>query len=263
MAWSGQGQDRESTAAIAVLKRAVELDLESRYQQALVCYQEGIDLLIQVLKGTKDDAKKQNLRKKISDYMDRAENIKKYLDQEKEDGKYHKQIKIEENATGFSYESLFQEYLSETVTEVWIEDPYIRQTHQLYNFLRFCEMLIKRPCKVKTIHLLTSLDEGCGKEKQSSGLKEIKESLKNHGVLLELEYSSSIHDREIRFNNGWMIKIGRGLDYFQKPQEVQAALTRPKWKGATALSPPPQWSSRHQCASHGRERWFQPVKLPS
>ncbi|XP_076989970.1 MIT domain-containing protein 1 isoform X4 [Tamandua tetradactyla] len=218
MAWSGQGQDRESTAAIAVLKRAVELDLESRYQQALVCYQEGIDLLIQVLKGTKDDAKKQNLRKKISDYMDRAENIKKYLDQEKEDGKYHKQIKIEENATGFSYESLFQEYLSETVTEVWIEDPYIRQTHQLYNFLRFCEMLIKRPCKVKTIHLLTSLDEGCGKEKQSSGLKEIKESLKNHGVLLELEYSSSIHDREIRFNNGWMIKIGRGLDYFQKPQ---------------------------------------------
>lgn len=30
---------------------------------------------------------------------------------------------------------------------------------QLYNFLRFCEMLIKRPGKVKTIHLLTSLDE--------------------------------------------------------------------------------------------------------
>ena len=46
-------------------------------------------------------------------------------------GKYHKQIKIEENATGFSYESLFQEYLSETVTEVWIEDPYIRHTHQV------------------------------------------------------------------------------------------------------------------------------------
>lgn len=47
------------------------------------------------------------------------------------DGKYHKQIKIEENATGFSYESLFREYLNETVTEVWIEDPYIRHTHQV------------------------------------------------------------------------------------------------------------------------------------
>lgn len=34
--------------------------------------------------GTQDDTKKCNLRKKISGYMDRAENIKKYLDQEKE-----------------------------------------------------------------------------------------------------------------------------------------------------------------------------------
>lgn len=40
-----------SPAAVVVLKRAVELDSESRYQQALVCYQEGIDLLLQVLKG--------------------------------------------------------------------------------------------------------------------------------------------------------------------------------------------------------------------
>lgn len=218
MAKSGLGREPDSSAAVTVLSRAVELDSESRYQPALVCYQEGIDLLLQVLRGTKDPAKRCTLREKISGYMDRAENIKKYLDQVKEDGKYHKQIKIEENATGFSYESLFQEYLNETVTEVWIEDPYIRQTHQLYNFLRFCEMLIKRPCKVKTIHLLTSLDEGIGNMQQSSGLKEIKESLRNHGVLLEVEYSSSIHDREIRFNNGWMIKIGRGLDYFKKPQ---------------------------------------------
>ncbi|XP_006887914.1 PREDICTED: MIT domain-containing protein 1 [Elephantulus edwardii] len=218
MARSGISQDPNSITAATVLKRAVELDSEYRYQQALVCYQEGIDLLLQVLKGTKDDTKKCHLRKKISDYMDRAENIKKYLDQEKEDGKYHKQIKIEENATGFSYESLFQEYLNEMVTEVWIEDPYIRQTHQLYNLLRFCEMLIKRSCKVKTIHLLTTLAEDTARAEQMNGLREIKDSLRNHGVLLELEYSSSIHDREIRFNNGWIIKIGRGLDYFKKPQ---------------------------------------------
>lgn len=55
------------------------------------------------------------------------------------DGKYHKQIKIEENATGFSYVSLFQEYLNETVTEVWIEDPYIRHTHQV----KMCKNMMK------------------------------------------------------------------------------------------------------------------------
>lgn len=51
MAKSGLGLESESIAASTVLKRAVELDSESRYQQALVCYQEGIDLLLQVLRG--------------------------------------------------------------------------------------------------------------------------------------------------------------------------------------------------------------------
>nr|XP_006137482.2 MIT domain-containing protein 1 [Pelodiscus sinensis] len=150
--------------------------------------------------------------------MERAEAIKKCIAKEREDGKYHKQIKIEENATGFSYEKVFQDYLNETVTEVWVEDPYIRHIHQLYNFLRFCEMIVKGPCKVRTIHLRTSYDDGNGKNQQTSCLEEIKQSLKNYGITLNVSFSSSIHDREIKFNNGWMIKIGRGLDYFKKPQ---------------------------------------------
>ncbi|XP_078401800.1 MIT domain-containing protein 1 isoform X3 [Cetorhinus maximus] len=205
-------------SAVTVLKRAIELDNDSRLQDSLVCYQEGIALLLQVLKATKDDTKKVHYRQKITNYMDRAEQIKKHLDKLKKEGKYHEQIKIPEDATGFSYEKLFKPYLDQFVTEVWVEDPYIRHVHQLYNFLRFCEMLLKGPCKVKTIHLLTSLDNSGGNSQQSSGLEEIKQSLQSYGVTLEVTHSSSIHDREIRFNNGWMIKIGRGLDYFKKTQ---------------------------------------------
>lgn len=51
MAKYGKEQDAQSIAAFTVLKRAMELDSGSRYQQALVCYQEGIDLLMQVLRG--------------------------------------------------------------------------------------------------------------------------------------------------------------------------------------------------------------------
>ncbi|KAM4699735.1 MIT domain-containing protein 1 isoform 1-T1 [Discoglossus pictus] len=207
----------ESSAG-AVLRRAVELDGSGRYQECLVCYQEGIELLMQVLRATKDDAKKAHYRQKLSDYMDRAEQIKQHVIKEKEEGKYHKQIKIVENATGYSYENLFKPYVNEMLTEVWVEDPYIRYVHQLYNFLRFCEMLIKGPSKVKRIHLLTTRDEENGKDQQTIGLHEIKNSLQDYGVTLEVSFSSSIHDREIRFNNGWMIKIGRGLDYFKKPQ---------------------------------------------
>ncbi|NXQ29879.1 MITD1 protein, partial [Alaudala cheleensis] len=210
-------------AGVEMVKRAVQLDAASRFQESLVCYQEGIDLLLQVVKATTDEAKKQRYRQKISEYMTRAEDIKKHRFTFLSDGKYHKQIRIEENATGYGYEKLFHEYLTEIVSEVWVEDPYIRQVHQasrylLYNFLRFCEMLVKGPCKVKTIHLLTSYDEGSGRSQQMTALEEIKQSLSNYGVTLTIDFSSSIHDREIRFNNGWMIKIGRGLDYFKKPQ---------------------------------------------
>ncbi|OWK60843.1 MIT domain-containing protein 1 [Lonchura striata] len=191
-------------AGAETVKRAVQLDVACRFQESLVCYQEGIDLLLQVVK---DEAKKHRYRQKISEYMTRAEDIKKHIEKEKQDGKYHKQIRIEENATGFGYEKLFHEYLTEIVSEVWVEDPYIRQVHQA----------IKGPCKVKTIHLLTSCDEGSRSE-QRIALEGIQQSLSNYGVTLSIEFSSSIHDREIRFNNGWMIKIGRGLDYFKKPQ---------------------------------------------
>ncbi|NXR06398.1 MITD1 protein, partial [Semnornis frantzii] len=202
-------------AGAETLKRAVELDLASRFQESLVCYQEGIDLLLQVVKGTGrggGSRTRGGLTAELCDTFSCSS-----------DGKYHKQIRIEENATGFCYEKLFQEYLTETVSEVWVEDPYIRQAHQasrclLYNFLRFCEMIVKGPCKVKTIHLLTSYDEGSGRSQQVSGLEEIQQSLRSYEVTLNIAFSSSIHDREIRFNNGWMIKIGRGLDYFKKPR---------------------------------------------
>ncbi|XP_036397006.1 MIT domain-containing protein 1 [Megalops cyprinoides] len=206
------------TSAVSVLKRAVELDHSSRFQESLVCYQEGIQLLLDVLKAIKDDSKKAHYREKIKGYMERAEQIKDHLTREKEEGKYHEQIKISENATGFSYDVLFKPYISETLTEVWVEDPYIRHIHQLYNFLRFCEMLLKAPCKVKKIHLLTSQDDGENSSQQSSALAEIKQSLQSQQVTLDIQYSSTIHDREIRFNNGWIIKIGRGLDFFKKPK---------------------------------------------
>ena len=29
--------------------------------------------------------------------------------------------------------------------------------------------------------------------------------------------NSALHDREIRLDNGWVVKIGRGFDIYQKP----------------------------------------------
>uniref|UniRef100_A0A8C6YLG1 Microtubule interacting and trafficking domain containing 1 n=1 Tax=Nothoprocta perdicaria TaxID=30464 RepID=A0A8C6YLG1_NOTPE len=45
----GKLQGPHSTGKRTV-RRAVELDVASRFQESLVCYQEGIDLLLQVVK---------------------------------------------------------------------------------------------------------------------------------------------------------------------------------------------------------------------
>ena len=48
-------------------------------------------------------------------------------------------------------------------------------------------------------------------------LEELKQSLLEMDVELEVTLNPTMHDREIRMDNGWVIKIGRGLDFYQKP----------------------------------------------
>jgi ATP-dependent Lon protease len=45
----------------------------------------------------------------------------------------------------------------------------------------------------------------------------LKQSLPEPDVELEVKLNRNIHDREIRLDNGWVIEIGRGLDFYQKP----------------------------------------------
>lgn len=142
-------------AAISVLKRAVELDHLQSYSEALVCYQEGLALLMNVLKNTKDDSTKTHYRDKMESYIERAEKLKKLVTEQKEQGTFHEKIHIKDAAIGYSYRRVFEKYLEGNVTEVVVEDPYIRNVHQIYNFLRFCEVLVSSKT-VREIRLLTS-----------------------------------------------------------------------------------------------------------
>ena len=48
-------------------------------------------------------------------------------------------------------------------------------------------------------------------------MSNLASDLKPHDINFSHEFDSNIHDREIRLDNGWIIKIGRGLDFYQKP----------------------------------------------
>ena len=122
---------------------------------------------------------------------------------------------IHYGATGYSYESIIGPYL-EGAKSIEVEDPYIRVTHQIHNFVRFCEAVIKTPT-VRKIRLIASYDNDTDVKEMSERLSELKQSLLELDIELELKVNEHMHDREIRIDNGWTVKIGRGLDFFQKP----------------------------------------------
>lgn len=117
--------------------------------------------------------------------------------------------------TGYSYESIFGPYLH-AVKEVVVEDPYIRVTHQIQNFVRFSETILKAPT-IKKITLVTTSESKSQQDETQDKLGELQQSLLEMDVVLEVKFNPNLHDREIRLDNGWVIKIGRGLDFYQKP----------------------------------------------
>ena len=54
------------TFAISILTRAVTLDTGGRYTEAFVCYQEGLQILMEALKSfSDDDTRRVKLRAKV------------------------------------------------------------------------------------------------------------------------------------------------------------------------------------------------------
>jgi ATP-dependent Lon protease len=125
-----------------------------------------------------------------------------------------KHLRIAYGDTGFTYESLFGDYLK-GAREITVEDPYIRVPHQISNFLRFCELVV-RSGSAQVINLTTSYDDEQQRKEAEEKLKMIGSSLLDHGIKLNVTISQTLHDREIRLDNGWTIQLGRGFDIYQK-----------------------------------------------
>ena len=117
--------------------------------------------------------------------------------------------------TGHTYDSIVGPYLRGANSLV-VEDPYIRHAHQIQNFVRFCEVLV-RTGSIRKLVLVTAYDDGTPLHEIAEKFEELKQSLLEVDLELDVKMNPKLHDREIRIDNGWTIKIGRGLDFYQKP----------------------------------------------
>jgi len=215
---------------IKLLKRRAEcLDRDGRYSEALPCYKEGLEKLLNYL-NTKNEKESELWGPKIEYYHQRIEFLelevaKEKLEVAKQSGKYFEQIKIEYDSTGFSYATIFDRFLDNNVTSITVEDPFIREKHQILNFDRFCDLCIKKCSNLQNIELVTNPHQK-QKDRQIQDMSkyldtrylELKGKFLQRNVTLSWTFDPHLHDREIRFDNGWIIKIGRGLDIYQPPK---------------------------------------------
>jgi ATP-dependent Lon protease len=70
---------------------------------------------------------------------------------------------------------------------------------------------------IKNITLVTTSESKFQQDDTQDKLEQLRQSLLEMDIVLEITFNPNLHDREIRLDNGWIIKIGRGLDFYQKP----------------------------------------------
>lgn len=78
-----------------------------------------------------DHDKKVHFQKKIDEYMTRAEQIKKQISEQRNRGEIVDKIHIIANATGYGYETVFSKYLNDSIKEISLEEPYLREYYQV------------------------------------------------------------------------------------------------------------------------------------
>ena len=114
------------------------------------------------------------------------------------------------------FKKVFKDYLV-GAKELVLEDPYIRREHQVVNFVRFCELVAKVGDAQKMKLITWYDDEDQKKENELKRFDPLMTSLFENDITLEIDYKNpkEMHDRYLRLSNGWTIKMGKGLDYFQ------------------------------------------------
>jgi hypothetical protein len=126
-----------------------------------------------------------------------------------------KEYQINDDDTGYSYESIFGAYIT-TAKKIDIKEPYLRLRYQLDNFKRFC-ILVAQAGNVKTIELITAQLEGDDKDLSDSYLEDVKRQFdEDFSIKFNWKRDFSLHAREIKTDNGWIILSDRGLDIYKK-----------------------------------------------
>ena len=124
-------------------------------------------------------------------------------------------VEIKDGERGISYKKLFAPY-AQGASDIKLVDPYIQYDYQIYNLIKFCEAISPKEGNVN-LELITKVEDYQEYERRKT-FDEIQQNLIKHRILFQYKFEEGIHDRYIEINTGWKIILGRGLDFFQRPE---------------------------------------------
>lgn len=126
--------------------------------------------------------------------------------------------------SGVTYKDIFGPYLKDA-TEITVEDPFIRTSWQVRNFLEFAMAIIEsRPVEGLKLNLVTNEEEEKIPELIDK-LDDIKDDLATFGIDFNYKFRD-FHDRFVTTDDGWKIQLGRGLDIYEKYSPYSVASSR-------------------------------------
>lgn len=124
-------------------------------------------------------------------------------------------MEIGEGEIGHDYEELFGRYAL-GATSIVIQEPWVDMDHQFNNLCGFLGMLIEST-EVRHAHLVCKYAPSSWEADLDTKLVTLASELGAHGFRLTFTRDQSIHDRWVRFDTGWTVSCGRGLDLYDKP----------------------------------------------
>ncbi|EDV95563.1 MIT domain-containing protein 1 [Drosophila grimshawi] len=222
-----------STVALqakALLIRAVECDQSGRILEAQTLYQDGISQLMDFVSDEPDEGKRKGFLVRIKEYMDRANAIKARINGRLALGEVVFHLSIEDNDTNCDYDQLFGKYMTDQTVEILIEEPHLTKNFQYQNLIRFLELAVTNCKDLKYLLLVTKKDVE-DFDKQRTNMGQIKADLERRQITLYIKYEDTLHDRKIYLSNGYIIKIGRGLDIYKASNPMYSiGLTNYKYR---------------------------------
>ncbi|XP_017867646.1 PREDICTED: MIT domain-containing protein 1 [Drosophila arizonae] len=194
------------------ISNAVKCEQTGHIMEAILLYEESIFKLNQL--ANSDPKKQQLYLKYLKMYEARANQLRDQVKAHLHSSKMLEHITIERDARGRGYQRLLGAYFNDSVKEAHLNEPQLCEQHHFKNLVNFLEVLVKSCRYLKYIRLTTRPDLALPKN-QLHILQQIRADLATGNIHMNFQLDETLHDRKIVLSSGVVIKIGRGLHYFE------------------------------------------------